>query len=79
VLGYTNMRAMLDYFRTVNVIDFDLQAHAYFSNLVRQKIRIGTQDLRIAAIALSRDATLVTRNRKDFSRVPGLKLTDWTL
>ncbi|MBC7973212.1 MAG: type II toxin-antitoxin system VapC family toxin, partial [Verrucomicrobia bacterium] len=57
VLGYTNMRAMLDYFRAINVIDFDLQAYAYFSDLVRQKIRIGTQDLRIAAIALSRDAT----------------------
>jgi tRNA(fMet)-specific endonuclease VapC len=26
VLGYTNMSAMLDYFRTINVIDFDLQA-----------------------------------------------------
>lgn len=73
------MRAMLDYFKTVNVVDFDLQAYAYFSDLVRQKIRIGTQDLRIAAIALSRDTTLVTRNQKDFSRVPGLRLTDWTL
>jgi tRNA(fMet)-specific endonuclease VapC len=47
------MSAMLDYFRTVNVIDFDLQAHAYFFDLVHQKIRIGTQDLRITAIALS--------------------------
>jgi len=35
-------------------------------------------DLRIAAIVLSRDATLLSGNLADFREVPGLKVEDWT-
>ena len=36
-------------------------------------------DMLIATIALSRNATLVTNNTREFSRIDGLKLDDWTL
>jgi len=35
-------------------------------------------DLKIAALALELDATVVTNNIRDFSRVPGLKVEDWS-
>jgi tRNA(fMet)-specific endonuclease VapC len=40
-----------------------------------KKIRRG--DMLIAAIALANRATLVTRNLKDFRRVPGLQIENW--
>jgi tRNA(fMet)-specific endonuclease VapC len=54
------------------------EMHSYDS-LVNQKIRIGKQDLRIGAIALSTNAIVVTRNQRDFSQIPGLMLEDWTI
>ncbi|WP_243713858.1 hypothetical protein [Nostoc sp. 106C] len=37
------------------------------------------KDMRIAAIALSLNATVVTRNQRDFGLVPRLAIADWTL
>lgn len=39
--------------------------------------RVGRADLLIACIALAHDAVLVTRNSKDFVRIPNLKLENW--
>jgi tRNA(fMet)-specific endonuclease VapC len=41
------------------------------------KLRVGTRDLRIAAICMVHVATLVTRNARDYSQVPGLTLDVW--
>lgn len=49
-----------------------------YNRLRALKLNIGPMDLRIAGIVLANDATLVTRNRRDFSRVPGLQFEDWT-
>lgn len=49
-----------------------------FDQLVRLKLNVGKMDLKIAAVALELDATVVTDNAIDFGRVPGLKWEDWT-
>jgi tRNA(fMet)-specific endonuclease VapC len=36
-------------------------------------------DLKIAAIALTQDATILTRNQKDFGQILNLKIEDWSL
>jgi tRNA(fMet)-specific endonuclease VapC len=58
---------------------FTTAAEAIYWQLKAQKIRPGSRDLKIAAIALSLDATVVTRNRKDFQPVPQLKFEDWSI
>jgi tRNA(fMet)-specific endonuclease VapC len=50
-----------------------------FDQLVRLKLNVRYNDLRIAATALELGATVVTRNRRDFGRVPGLMIDDWTI
>ena len=60
------------------MLPFDAKAAAHFARLKQARIRIGTMDLKIAAIALANDATLLTRNRADFDKVPGLRVEDWS-
>lgn len=61
------------------ILDYDESGSRIFTSLRRQKIRIGTQDLRIAAITLSVGGILTTRNSVDFGKVPGLTIQDWTV
>ena len=79
IKAYEKFKQILDDFETSQVLPFDTAAANQFVHLQRQKLQIGTMDLRIAAIALSRSMTLLTRNLQDFMRVPSLKLDDWTV
>lgn len=49
------------------------------ADLERRGQTIGGNDLWIAAMAVMYGATLVTNNTREFSRVPGLVLEDWSL
>ncbi|ETX04412.1 MAG: hypothetical protein ETSY2_28920 [Candidatus Entotheonella gemina] len=76
--GYDMLAQVLRDFSAVPVLPFDASAAIVFDRLVNQRVRIGRMDLRIASIALSRDMVLVTRNANDFSKVPGLRIEDWS-
>jgi tRNA(fMet)-specific endonuclease VapC len=79
VLAYTRLWDTLDVFKNLNILKFDQNASTIYTEFFRQRIRIGTQDLRIAAIVLANNAILVTRNNRDFSQVPDLVQEDWTI
>ncbi len=66
-------------FYNLNVLRFDPVAVDLFQQFRQQKIRIGSQDLKIASIALSQKAILLTRNQKDFIQVPDLSIEDWSV
>ncbi|MBO1350309.1 MAG: type II toxin-antitoxin system VapC family toxin [Hormoscilla sp. GUM202] len=62
IFAYANLRKTVDFYRIRKLLDFDRAASTRYTELIRQKIRIGTRDLRIAAIALSVDGILVGHN-----------------
>lgn len=63
----------------MDVLTFDQGAGTTYTRLISSKIRVRTMDLRIASIALSRNLILLTRNKQDFIKVPGLVSEDWTV
>jgi len=68
----------MDFLCGFTTLKFDDHAEAHLQNLRAQKLKIGTQDMKIAAIARSKNATLVTRNRSDFVGITGLTIDDWS-
>lgn len=63
----------------VRIVPLDAAAVAEFERLVTIKglKKIGRGDLLIAGIALTRRATLVSRNLRDFRRIPNLQVVNW--
>ena len=79
VYAYTKLLETVHFFSTVRVVPFDMACEQQFQALRAMRLRVGSRDLRIAATALVHSVVLITRNRRDFEQVPGLRLDDWSL
>ncbi len=77
VYAYAKFQEGLTEFEDWTILGWTDDAADIFDDLRRQKISIGTMDLRIASIALEFDATVLTRNFADFKRIPGLRVENW--
>jgi tRNA(fMet)-specific endonuclease VapC len=75
---YALLIASVQMLQSWPVAPFDQAAEDQFQILLGQKLRVGTQDLKIASVALANKLILVTRNQRDFGRVAGLTLEDWS-
>lgn len=79
---YTKLWTNLEYFKEVRILNFDAKAYNCYDRLLKENKQLNKKrlqkDLRIAAIALSVNAVMVTRNKRDFSLIPGLVIEDWT-
>lgn len=64
-------------FRRIHVLSYTSQAESLYQEWRGQGIRIATHDLRIAALCVAHSATLISRNRRDFEKVPGLSVEFW--
>ena len=77
ILYYTRLVGLIRFFSKWRILPFNEPAADRFERLRSDRIRIGSQDLKIAAIALESDALLLSANLRDFQRVPGLRVEDW--
>jgi tRNA(fMet)-specific endonuclease VapC len=79
VQGHAAFVRTIYYFARWNILSVSEEAEVLVRQLRQQRIRIGSQDLRIAALALLYDFTVVTSNVRDFSQVPNLSVVGWTV
>jgi tRNA(fMet)-specific endonuclease VapC len=63
--------------RQLHILSYTAEAETRYQQWRQQGIRISTHDLRIAAICVVHGARLISRNRRDFERVPGLVVEFW--
>jgi len=77
VTYYSRLVGLVRFYANWRILPFDDLAAEEFQRLRSLRVRIGTMDLKIAAIALVHDTTLLSANLRDFEQVPGLHVEDW--
>jgi tRNA(fMet)-specific endonuclease VapC len=76
--AYQALQETVEFTRGILLLPFDLPGIRRYRQLRTHHRRIGTNDLRIAAIVLEQQGILVTRNPTDFVDIPGLQHDDWS-
>ncbi|MDB5391849.1 MAG: nucleic acid-binding protein [Planctomycetaceae bacterium] len=78
VRAYLALQQSIEFFRFVRILPFNEAAVHLFRELRRQYRRLGTNDLRIAAISMVHQGVIITRNQRDFGVIEGLSTDDWS-
>ena len=74
---YAKFQRQVEAFADWMVLAWDADCAELFLKLRSQGLRLGTMDLRIGCIVMAHDATLLTRNARDFAQVSGLRFENW--
>ena len=77
--AYHRLAGAVELLRPLRVLEVSNAAFDRYQDLKTHKLGVKKMDLLIAAIVLDVKATLVTRNRYDFEKVPGLVWADWSI
>jgi len=75
--AYRELGELFSFFSGYTIVLLDSGAAQFFRSLRNAGIRIGTMDLKTASISLANNALLLTANRRDFEKVPGLRFENW--
>ena len=76
--AYQALQQAVEFTRGIQLLPFDVPGIRRYRQLRTRHRRIGTNDLRIAAVVLEQQGILVTRNTTDFADIRGLQLDDWS-
>jgi len=75
--AYNFLEQSVDDFQRLTVLPYSQKADSIFLDWRKQKVRVSTHDLRIAAICTAHTAILISRNRRDFEQIPEFSLCSW--
>jgi tRNA(fMet)-specific endonuclease VapC len=79
IFAYRKLEHHIANYRKILILSFDEKSGEIFQNLRKHYPRLGVMDLKTAAIVIANQATLLTRNTKDFGPIINLSIEDWTL
>jgi tRNA(fMet)-specific endonuclease VapC len=79
VAAYQGLQQLAMDYKEITLVAFNQAAAIVHQRLRKTYPRLGTMDLKIAAISIVNDATLLTRNSSDFGQIVDLKQEDWTV
>jgi tRNA(fMet)-specific endonuclease VapC len=77
VRGYQLLHQHTLNYQKIIIAPFDAAAIATYQQLRKTYPRLGKMDLKIAAIAVTQQTTLLTRNHRDFGQIATLQSEDW--
>ena len=77
ITAYERLVRMVEFLSEWEIIRLDDPVADQFDRLRKSGVRIGSQDLKIASIAVVHNALLLSANQRDFRRVPGLRVENW--
>lgn len=77
--AYSRLTDTLNELKNCPIETFSAGAVARYAALKKQKLNVGSNDLKIASVAIETGAVLVTRNKRDFTRIPGVIIEDWAV
>ncbi|WP_309720186.1 type II toxin-antitoxin system VapC family toxin [Armatimonas sp.] len=73
-------KLLIDHFEALKsfaILPYDTEAEAIFHGFPKNIRRQGRQDCQIAAIALTHEATVITRNERHFAQIPSVVFENW--
>ena len=75
--AYRELAELFTFFSGYTILLLDAKAAGLFNGFRKSGVKIATMDLKTACIAMASNALLLTANRRDFEKVPGLRFENW--
>jgi len=77
--AYQQLADSVRFFSLLPILSYSLSAISCYDRLRALNLNVRKMDLRIAAVVLENGGVLVSRNLRDFRRIPNLTVEDWSV